>query len=542
MPFQNALPLADLPSGTKKAVTLGDTEILLIHTESGALHAVEAKCPHAGAPLEKGAVCDGRLICPWHAGTFSLGDADGTVAIGTVLEPPPLRSLKRYEVRQEQGAILVNPEPVNAPSLASDDDDAHQTGVAPHIHVVTIGAGAAATSAVSTLRRHGFAGRITMVDPDHDEPSDRTNLSKMALAGKMPIAKLPLWTPEEKEKLNVERVLAKVTALDATVGTLTAEKPGAPPLTIHFDAALLATGGTPNTLGIPGEDLPQVHTLRHVHDLAAMEALLGGTPEKKKAVLIGDSFIAFEAASALTTRGVHVTLVCRSPQPFSRKFGEAPAHALVSLHQAHGVALKLGAEARSITAGTATSAEVTLKSGETLPADLVLVAVGVHPATGFDHRLPLEKDGGIPTDDTLRAGPKLWVAGDLASVGGTRIEHWRLAEQHGRNAALGMLAALAPSTASSPVPSEGAPAPNIVPFFWTAHFGKRFAYIGHAQSWDDVQVDGSLGDQNFLAYYLKEDKVEAMLGCGHDAAIAALSSRMHQKLTLKEARNVAANV
>ena len=538
MPFQNALPLADLPSGTKKAVKLGDTEILLIHTESGELHAVESKCPHAGAPLEEGAVCDGRLICPWHAGAFSLGDATGTVPAGTVLEPPPLRSLKRYAVKQEQGAILVNPEPVNAPSLASDDD-AHQPAVAPHCHIVTIGAGAAATAAVSTLRRHGFAGRITMVDPDHDEPTDRTNLSKMALAGKVPIAKLPLWTPEEKEKLQVEHVLARVTSLDAGAGTLTADKPGAAPLTIHFDAALLATGGIPNRLGIPGEELPPVHTLRHVHDLAAIEALLGDAPEKKKAVLIGDSFIAFEAASALTTRGVHVTLVCRSPQPFSRKFGEAPAHALVSLHQAHGVALKLGAEARSITAEA-----VTLKSGETLPADLVLVAVGVHPATGFDHRLPLEKDGGIPTDDTLRAAPKLWVAGDLASVGGVRIEHWRLAEQHGRNAALGMLASLAPSTASSStsstVPSEGAPTPKIVPFFWTAHFGKRFAYIGHAQSWDDVQVDGSLGDQKFLAYYVKKEKVEAVLGCGQDAAIAALSARMYRKLTLKEAREAAA--
>jgi NADPH-dependent 2,4-dienoyl-CoA reductase/sulfur reductase-like enzyme/nitrite reductase/ring-hydroxylating ferredoxin subunit len=529
MPFQKALTLAELPSGTKKAVKLGDTEILLIHedngTPEGRLHAVEAKCPHAGAPLAEGALCDGRLICPWHAGTFALGDP-----AGTVLEPPPLRSLKRYPVKHEHGSILVNPEPANEPSLAADDS--HAPSIAPHTHIVTIGAGAAATSAVSTLRRHGYAGRITMLDPDHDEPSDRTNLSKMALAGKMPIARLPLWTPEEKEKLNVDRVLAKVTALDANAGALTAEKPGAAPLTIHFDAALLATGGLPNTLDIPGEDLPHVHTLRHVHDLAAIEALLGDQPKSKKAVLIGDSFIAFEAASALTTRGVHVTLVCRDPHPFRKKFGEAPAHALVGLHQAHGVALHLAAEAQSIA-----PEGVTLKSGETLPADLVLVAIGVHPATGFDHRLPLEKDGGIPTDETLRAAPKLWVAGDLASVGGTRIEHWRVAQQHGRNAALGMLASLAPSTDQLQTPPE-APL-TIVPFFWTAHFGKRFAYLGHAQNWDDLQIDGSLDDHTFLAYYLKEKKIEAILGCGHDAAIAALSTRMHQSLSLKEAKQTA---
>jgi hypothetical protein len=120
-------------------------------------------------------------------------------------------------------------------------------------------------------------------------------------------------------------------------------------------------------------------------------------------------------------------------------------------------------------------------------------------------------------------------------VGGTRIEHWRLAEQHGRNAALGMLASLAPST----TPFEAAP--GIVPFFWTAHFGKRFAYVGHAEGWDELQVDGSVGDLNFLAYYLKDEKVEAILGCGKDAAIAALSTRMQQKLSLEEAREAAAN-
>jgi NADPH-dependent 2,4-dienoyl-CoA reductase/sulfur reductase-like enzyme/nitrite reductase/ring-hydroxylating ferredoxin subunit len=529
MPFQKALPLAELPSGSKKAVKLGETEILLLHTESGRLHAVEAKCPHAGAPLEESALCDGHLVCPWHTGTFAIGSS--SVADGTLLEPPPLRSLKHYPVKQENGSILVDPEPVNQPSLAHDDDLAPATAVAPHAHIVTIGAGAAATAAVCTLRQHGFAGRITMVDPVDSEPTDRTNLSKMTLAGKKPIAKLPLWTPEERDKLAVERVLAKVTALDANAGTLNAEKPGAgkqegDPISLHFDAALLATGAIPNRLDIPGENLSHVHTLRHVHDVIAIEALLGDDAKSKEAVLIGDSFIAFEAASALTTRGVRVTLVCRSPQPFSRKFGESPAQSIVGLHRSHGVTLKLGAEARSIA-----DTGVTLKSGETLPADLVLVAVGVHPATGFEHHLPLEKDGGIPTDDTLRAAPKLWVAGDLASVGGTRIEHWRLAEQHGRNAALGMLASMAPSADQGPSAPE-----TIVPFFWTTHFGKRFGYVGHADGWDEIQVDGSLGDLNFLAYYLKNDTVQAILGCGKDAAIAAFSVAMRKELSLHEAR------
>ncbi len=143
----------------------------------------------------------------------------------------------------------------------------------------------------------------------------------------------------------------------------------------------------------------------------------------------------------------------------------------------------------------------------------------------------MEKDGGIAADVSLQVQKKLWVAGDLASIGGVRIEHWRLAQQHGRIAASGMLQALGhaePAVAEAPVP-----------FFWTAHFGKRFGYVGHAEQWDDLQVDGSLPDTKFLAYYLKGGKVAAILGCGKDAAIAMLAEAMRDPLTLDQARQTA---
>nr|WP_233581546.1 FAD-dependent oxidoreductase [Acidipila sp. EB88] len=283
--------------------------------------------------------------------------------------------------------------------------------------------------------------------------------------------------------------------------------------------------------------------MRHVADVEHIATLLGGQPEGKTAVLIGDSFIAFEAASALTTRGLKVTVVAQSEQPFAKKFGPDAANAILALHKSKGVTLKASSDAQSISAES-----VTLKSGETLPADLVLVAIGVQPATGFAHGLPLEQDGGIPVAPSLQAAPHVWVAGDVASVEGVRIEHWRLAQQHGRSAAGAMLLALGASPLELPAP-EREPF-HGVPFFWTAHFGKRFGYVGHASDWDELQIDGELGtapdgsattDPAFLAYYVKDQQVAAILGCGKDSAIAALAESMRSPLTLTEARTAAAN-
>ena len=526
MPFVPALPLGDLPPGTKKAVKLGDTEILLVHTAEGDLVAVEAQCPHAGAPLEQGAVCHGRLICPWHTGTFQLTGAEP----GLLVEPPALRSLRHYAAEVEAGTILVDPTPRNQPSLANYDDRAPAPPVGEHRHIVAIGGGAAATAAVCTLRQGGFAGRITVIDPVDTDPTDRTLLSKMTLGGQKPAQ--PLWSPEEKSKLRVERLMTRVDELDAAAGTLhTADG-----LLHRFDAALLAPGGIPRLSGTPGEHQRHVHTIRHVRDVEAISALLG-PPEAakgKRVVILGDSFIAFEAASALTGRGLQATVVSRSPAPFSTKFGEAPAEAILALHQSGGVTLRLGAEAREITPEA-----VTLGSGETIPADLVLVAVGVRVATDFRHGLPLEEDGGVPVTENLKAGPRLWVGGDAASVNGTRIEHWRLAEQHGRTAALGMLREPGVQVAG------GAETFTGVPFFWTAHFGKRFGYVGHADRWDELQVDGTLGGEqaepNFLAYYVEGNALRAVFGCGQDAALAMLAEQMRTTLTLEQGRNAAAS-
>lgn len=517
MPAQQALALTELPINSKKTITLGDTKILLVRTEDDAtgtptLFALEAECPHAKAPLEKGAVCNGRLVCPWHAGTFAL-------QTGALLEPPPLRDLKRYPVQLQGNNVLVDPTPIPATKALPAGEGKH---------LVLAGGGTATAAALAYLRDQTFAGKVTLIEPFAEEPIDRTQLTKMSLAGKKPLDKLPIFAPPGQEgpdslgSLDLERIQGTVKRLDPADRSVVlggGERVG-------YDALLLATGSRPKQLPLQGADGPHVFTIRHSDDLHRMEPRL--TPGARVA-LIGDSFIAFEAASALTQRGLHATVIANSKQPFAKKFGAAVAEGILNLHRQNGVHLHTETDVTAIS-----PVAVTVSSGAEIPADLVIVAIGVEPVTDYAPDLPAGQKGGFAVGSNLRLAPNLWCAGDIASVNGTRIEHWRLAEQHGRTAAEAIFAYATGNAHGPALPFSG------VPFFWTFHFGKRLGYAGHADSWDDLVLEGDPAALNFLAYYVKEGTVAAVLGCGHDTAIAALMEPLREPLTLQQAQQITA--
>ena len=499
MPEQNVLALKDLPAGAKKTVKIDDTEILLLNHD-GTILAVEAKCPHAGAPLEKGAICNGRLVCPWHMGTFALGK---DAPLGALLEPPPLRALKTYPARIDGENILASSEPLPAVTEKTLNDSRT---------FLLIGAGAASAAAAATLRTDGFTGRIIAVDPVEDEPVDRTELSKMALAGSMPLEKIGISALHD---CRAERVTARVTSLHSSKKEAVLSNGD----TLHFDAALVATGGSPKRLDIPGAEL--AHTIRHSEDV---RSILAATENAKHIVIIGTSFIGLEAASALTQKGLHVTVIGPASIPFADKFGDVVADALKAFHESKGTRFHLGVDILSITPGGVHVRDK--KSGTPLgpiPADLVLFGVGVSPELNFEHDLPIAEKGGISVEADLRAADNVWVAGDIASVNGTRIEHWRLAQQHGMSAARQMLG----NSSSN----------DSVPFFWTFHYGKRLGYLGHANGWDEIHYDGSVEELTFLAFYLKDEKVAAVLSCGRDTDTAKLAEVLRSKPGLAEVRH-----
>ena len=490
--------LADLPDGTMRGVELDGAGILLVRRGED-VHAFQGTCPHAGAPLAEGVLVGDRVICPWHKAAFC-------VTSGACLDPPAVDDLKRLPVGIRNGEILVAPEePVHPqPGLPAERDPRR---------FAILGGGAAGAAAAQTLRAEGFAGQILMIDQEGVLPYDRTLLSKSVLSGAEHGEKSPLQDDAFYHHHAIERRTARVTALDPAARTLRFEDG----TEFVYDAALIATGGTPVRPGFVGADLGNVFLLRSQADAAR---LLAAAEPGRRAVVVGASFIGMEVAASLRERGLDVTVVARRNEPFEKQLGAQIGAVLRKVHEAEGVAFRLGRAVERLT-GEGTVAGVELAGGETLPADLVVFGLGVRPTTGFVKDLPVREDGGLTVDAQLRAADGLFAAGDIAAfpLRGdgpiVRVEHWRVAEQHGRLAARNMMGAERPFDA--------------VPYFWTIQFMKQLDYVGHGSGQDEIVVRGDLAKPAFIAYYRREGRVVAAAGWDHDRDMAALVALMTER-------------
>lgn len=501
MTLHRAARFADVPEHHGLEVQIAETNIVLLRF-GDQIRAYQGECPHAGAPLAEGAVCNGRLICPWHKAAYRIED-------GALCEPPSLDSLKRYPVEVRDDEVWVDDRAL---------PDAHTTPADDDRTFVIIGAGAAGTAGAAALREKGFGGRILLIDRETDAGYDRTVLSKFVIGGEMPPEEIPPLRDEQfYREQRIERITGEVAHLDAPNKSLQL-KDGQ---SLTYDAALLATGGTPNPLKLPGADLPQVFLLRSKQH--AQEILKTATPGQK-AVIIGDSFIALESAGALRQYGMDVTVLARHAVPFAAQFGDTVGKAIRARHEANGVRFQTEGEATHIE-GSAKVEAVHLDTGQRLPADLVLVGIGVTPATEMFSDLPKEKDQSLKVDGGMRVAEGLWAVGDIATfpLNGQpqRIEHWRLAQQHARIAAANMLG--------------GDEHYLDVPYFWTWHFGKNYDYLGHAETWDEVEFKGDPNHPPFIGLFGKNGVVAAAVACDEERAMAMLVERMKQPLSVDEA-------
>ncbi len=488
----------ELLDGQMKQVEVGGTKVLLARVD-GVYHATGDRCPHYGGPLHEGTLCDGRITCPWHQGTFD-------VRTGDLLEPPPLAAIPSFAVRVEGGDVFVEvPEGAKSqrPMPRCSLDTARDART-----FAVLGGGAAAAAAVEALRQECYEGRIVMVTQEDRWPYDRPNLSKDYLAGEMEADWLPLRSAAFYDGLGVERVTGRVVALDVPARTVTLDD-GA---TLTPDAVLVATGASPRTLQVPGAGLDGVFTLRSWSDCEAIIAALHGA---STAAVVGSSFIGMEVAASLLARGLDVTVVSAGQVPFEHVLGEAVGRTVMDLHEKKGTRFRLGAGVARFTGGQRVEA-VELDDGSTLPADLVVVGIGVVPNTTFVAGIARDADGGLSVDEELRLAPGGWAAGDVARfpeahVGErVRIEHWRLAEQHGRAAAASMAGHGRPFTG--------------VPFFWTQQFTRAFDCVGVFAGYDELIVCGELATRDFTALYVKTGMLVAACGTQSDetGAFAAL--------------------
>ena len=446
-------------------------------------------------------MCNGRLICPWHKAEFRLDD-------GALIEPPALDDLAQYPVSLEGDSVFVTDQPIPKPTPP-------RTGIGT---MAIIGSGAAGTSAAAELRRRGFCGRVLLIGAEARNPYDRTALSKFVMSGDMkPDETPPLRERDWFVQNGIEQIEGTVVRIDATEKAVHL----AGGKVISYDNALVALGAVPKHPSLPGMTLAGTQTLRNLADATS---ILSAAVQDAHVVVMGSSFIGLEAASALRKKGVRVTVVSPDSVPFAKQFGPEIGGMFRRLHEANGVSFRLESEVESIM-GTHRVDAVMLKGGEILSADLVLVGVGVMPATEIVKGVDKAHDGGILVDGSFRATAGLYAAGDCATftLGGerVRIEHWRVAQQQGRIAASSMLG--------------GSDTYAGIPFFWTYHYGHRVEYLGHATDWDSLHIDGDLDSQNFVALQIKGGKVAGVIACQRERLTAILIDRLRDPLPANEA-------
>lgn len=487
---------SDLRDGEMKEVSIDETRILLARAGER-FYAVSAVCPHYGAPLAEGVLCGTRIVCPWHHAAFNVVNGD-------LEEPPALDALVSFAVRVEGEHILVSvPEETpdrRTPTMVTCDPAADSR------QFVIIGAGAAGYAAAQTLREEGFRGNVVMITREHRTPYDRPNLSKDYLQGHAEPEWMPLRPDEFFNEHGIKLVLDReVSRVDAHAKTITFEGGE----TMDYDAVLVATGGAPIRLNIPGSDLKNICMLRSFNDA---DSIIEIARRSRRAVVVGSSFIGMEAAFSLRERGLEVTVVAPSQEPFETTLGAEVGALFRRLHESRGVRFKLGSIVYRFE-GSHNVEAVTLDNGESIEADMVVVGAGVRPVTHFIEGVELDDAGGIIVDSRLRAADGIYAAGDITSFKEprtgerVRIEHWRTAQQQGRAAARNML--------GRDLAFDG------VPFFWTRQFDVGLLYVGHAKSWDEIIYRGNVSSHDFLAFYLKGDRVIAVAGMNRDREMAA---------------------
>ena len=475
------IAIAELADGGMLAGHVGDEAVLLVR-RGDAISALSAHCTHYHGPLADGLVVGATIRCPWHHACFSLDT-------GEALAAPALSPLACWQVERRKGRIIVG---------AKKQQPAPKKIGAPSGRIVIVGGGAAGFAAAEMLRRRGFAGSITMLSDDDAPPVDRPNLSKDYLAGSAPEDWVPLrgddWYGEHGITL---RLKTEVTALDPKAKSVTL----AGGETLGFDRLLLATGAEPVKLPVPGADLPHVHMLRSFADSRALIAAAQGA---KRVVVIGASFIGLEVAASLRARDIAVHVVAPEKRPLERVFGPEIGDFVRALHEEHGVEFHLEDSVSAIARGS-----VTLKSGGKLDADLVVVGIGVKPRLTLADKAGLALDRGVSVNQYLEtSAPGVYAAGDIArwpdahSGETIRVEHWVVAERQGQTAALNMLGERT--------------AFRAVPFFWSQHYDVPINYVGHAEKWDAIEIEGDVMQRDCVARFRRGGRVLAVASIYRD--------------------------
>jgi NADPH-dependent 2,4-dienoyl-CoA reductase/sulfur reductase-like enzyme/nitrite reductase/ring-hydroxylating ferredoxin subunit len=478
--LSSGVPTSTLSDGAMVAGHVGDDEVILARA-GDEYFAVGARCTHYKGRLARGLIVGDTVRCPLHHACFSM-------RTGEALRAPAFDPIARWRVEVTGDTAFVREKLTGEPTAAP-------LGSTPE-SILIIGGGAAGSAAADMIRREGYEGPVTIVSADPDLPVDRPNLSKDYLAGDAQDDWMPIWSKEQYDDRQIELVLGRrATTLDPKTRTVGLDDGS----TRTYGALLIATGADPIHLPVPGAPQVPVLFLRSWTDARAIVAQAGGT---KRALVIGASFIGLEVSASLRKRGLAVDVVAPEKLPLERILGAELGGFVQTVHESNGVGFHLGQTVASVNGRT-----VTLSGGDTLEADFIVVGVGVRPALALAEAAGLALDKGIVVNEYLEtSAPGVFAAGDNArwpdphTGKNIRVEHWVVAQRQGQTAARNMLGRRERFDA--------------VPFFWSRHFDASIAYVGHAEQWDSLVVDGSPAEKNCRVTYSLGGKTLAVATLG----------------------------
>jgi len=495
--LRNGVALASIPDGGKLLGAVDGEEVLLVRRGTE-LFAVGAYCTHYHGPLADGLVVDDELRCPWHHACFSL-------RTGEALKAPALDPIQCWHIERVEDNVFVREKVVPA--------GPKQVSTTGHpASVIIIGGGAAGLAAADMLRREGYSGPVTMISADGAPPCDRPNLSKDFLAGTAPEEWIPLRPAEWYSERKIDLILnSRVMSLDTKQKNISTEQGK----TYEYGVLLLATGADPVKLPLEGATPSRTLYLRSFAD---SKALAGKAISAKQVVVIGASFIGLEVAASLRARGIAVHVVAPDQIPMERILGSRVGAFIRSLHESHGVVFHLGETVRHVD-----GKKVNLTGGETIEADFIVLGVGVRPSIVLAEQAGLKMDRGIEVDEYLEtSAPGVFAAGDAArwpdrhTRERIRVEHWVVVERQGQTAAKNMLGA-----------GERFEA---VPFFWSQHYDVPINYVGHAEKWDTIDIDGDVEKKDCSVSYKREGRTMALVTIFRDLESLEVESGMEKMI------------
>uniref|UniRef100_T1J5D3 Rieske domain-containing protein n=1 Tax=Strigamia maritima TaxID=126957 RepID=T1J5D3_STRMM len=488
----------ELENNEMKEFAVEDGRVLLVK-EDGVFSALGAKCCHYGAPLSKGVLSNGVVRCPWHGACFNSKTGD-------IEDFPGMDSLAKYNVTVANGKVKLQ---VTKGELQNGvrQKPMCKRDLNNNSHYVIIGAGASAASCAETLRQEGFSGKIIMVTKEMHLPYDRVKLSKTL---DLSVDKISLRNTDFYTKYGIELMHNKEVVGVSTKAKILTFKDN---LTMRYDKLMIATGGIPRRLELPGSHLDNVVVLRSVNDAN----YISKHSADKNIVILGLSFIGMETAASLVSKAASVTVVGSPSLPFVSVLGEKIAIRLRKFFEDKGVKFSDALTIKEFIGDRGRVKEVLLGDDTKIPADLCLLGIGVNPATGFcqSTNIEMSPEGYIIVNKCMKSNVNdVYAAGDITKfplfINGNQpsnVQHWQMALSQGK-------------------------VNFFVPFFWTMFFGVGLRYCGYGVGFDGVVIDGNVDAMEFVAFYIKGDTVVAIATMKRDPVAAKFAEILRSGKTL----------